>query len=65
MPFNFDSLHPRIHLRVFASYYTLVYLLLLFLLGFGLGHITVGLLLLFGLFLYMVISYKRIKQKKQ
>jgi len=65
-PPNFDSLHPRIHLRIFASYYTIVHLLLLFALGFGLGHVTmVGLLLLFGLFVYTIISYKRTKQKTQ
>lgn len=65
VPFDFDSLHPRIYLRVFASYYTIVHLLLLFILGFGLGYGTIGLFLLFALFLYTVISYKKAQQKTQ
>ena len=55
-------LHPRINLRVFASYYTFIYVLLLFLLSWILGYLTTGLLLFFGLFLYMV-SYRNTKHK--
>lgn len=60
-----SPLHPRINLRIFASYYTFIYLLLLFLLGWLLGYPTTILLLFFGLFLYMAVSYNRTKHKHQ
>jgi len=59
-----SSLHPRINLRIFASYYTFINLLLLYLLSWILGYLTTGLLLFFGLFLYMVVSYRRTTKHK-